>query len=129
MNFCALVHQCQRMKITHFISFNRIGTTFELQIFKQPQCNKPIISNTEKAEGKFDSFEESEQMEYKKRLFVKQSISKFIGPFSVEGARAQQQPHYLRREKSASQSFSNSEFSTSRTVCQISAKASESLKS
>lgn len=98
----------------------------DAQSLVQPRCNKTIISNREKAEWKLDFAFPKCQTSRRiiKRLSGKQSISKFIGPFSVEGAEAQQQPRYLRREKSANQSFNNSEFSTRRTVCQISAKAS-----
>lgn len=92
----------------------------------QPKCNKTIIPNSEKAVGKFDFLFLKCQKSCRviKRLFGEQSIFKFIGPFSVEGTQAEQKPHYLRQEKSANQSFNNTEFSTSRTFCQISAKPS-----
>lgn len=114
------------MSINNHLSFNKVAPNFEVQSFVPPKCNKTIISKREKAKGKLGFVFLKCQKSWRiiKRLFGKQSIFKFISPFSVEGAEAQQQPHYLRREKSANQSFNNSEFTTSRKGCQISAKAS-----
>lgn len=84
------------------------------------------MPNSEKAEGKLDFVFLKCQNSCKviKRLFGEKSIFKFIGPSSDEGAQAEQQPLYLRQQKSVNQSFNNTEFSTSRTFCHISAKAS-----